>query len=475
MSRISLVAAILLGYALIAAAGCAGGGNPAKSAVERNDMTMFRALLDGGQVDFEKPVWAFNLNLMEYAACKGRKEAIREMLKRGVDINKGHEVSKKFGVRYTPLIRAMGCIGSGGADMVRFMLDNGARVDALTLDVVQVNNLKDGPVGEMVREAYELQAAGKSAAKPVAAQASPRQEYGSLDAAVAAALAARQTQPRAGPGNTDDAAYDRMRAAAGMAPEKRGPVSDVDSPSQRGAPRPDDFALVIGVEGYQSLPKADHGERDAQTVRKHLEALGFPARNIVSLEGSGATKSKLESYLKEWLPLNVKPSSTLFVYYSGHGAPDPKSGDAYLVPWDGDPKFLKSTAYPLAQLYADLSKTKAKRVIVALDACFSGAGGRSVLAQGARPLVAKVADVAAAPRVTVLAAASGDEITGTLEEQGHGLFTYHLLKGLAADPKASAKSLHAYLLPKVQDDARRQNREQTPTLSGASLDAPLLP
>lgn len=279
----------------------------------------------------------------------------------------------------------------------------------------------------------------------------------------------------AGPGNLDDAGYDRMRAAAGMPPERRGPVSDVDSPSRRAAERPDDFALLIGIEQYQSLPKADHGERDAKTVRRHLEALGFPPRNIVSLEGSGATKSKLESYLKEWLPLNVKPSSTLFVYYSGHGAPDPKSGDAYLVPWDGDPKFLKSTAYPLAQLYADLSKTKAERVVVALDACFSGAGGRSVLAQGARPLVAKVADIAAGERVTVLAAASGDEITGTLEEQGHGLFTYHLLKGLSADPKVSARALHSYLLPRVQDDARRQNREQTPTLAGASLDAPLLP
>lgn len=266
------------------------------------------------------------------------------------------------------------------------------------------------------------------------------------------------------------------RAVDGLPPEKRAPSSDVDRPSRRAAERPDDFALAIGIEEYQSLPKADYGARDAKTVRRHLEALGFPARNIVSLEGSGATKSKLESYLTEWLPLNVKPSSTLFVYYSGHGAPDPKSGDAYLVPWDGDPKFLKSTAYPLKKLYGDLAKTKAKRVVVALDACFSGAGGRSVLAQGARPLVAKVDEgVPASDRLTVLAAASGDEITGTLEEQGHGLFTYHLLKGLAADPKASARSLHGYLLPKVQDDARRQNREQTPTLAGASLDAPLLP
>ncbi|MBI2385674.1 MAG: caspase family protein [Elusimicrobia bacterium] len=259
------------------------------------------------------------------------------------------------------------------------------------------------------------------------------------------------------------------------APRKAEPTSDIDSPARRGAERPDDFALVIGIEEYQSLPKADFGARDARTMRRHLEALGFPARNVISLEGSQATGSKLRSYLEEWLPLNVKASSTLFVYYSGHGAPDAKTGEAYLVPWDGDPKFLKSTALPLKTLYASLAKTKAKRVIVALDACFSGAGERSVLAQGARPLVAKAAELAPSEgRLTILAAASGDEITGTLAEQSHGLFTYHLLKGLSADPRASAKSLFDYLRPRVQDDARRENREQTPVLAGTALGEPLL-
>lgn len=284
-------------------------------------------------------------------------------------------------------------------------------------------------------------------------------------------LAAR-TAPH---GNLDDDAYNRMHAAAPLPPEKMEISSDIDAPSRRGAERPDDFALVIGIEEYQSVPKADYGTRDAKTVRRHLEALGFPSRNIISLTGAEATGSKLRSYLEEWLPLNVKETSTLFVYYSGHGAPDVKSGDAYLVPWDGDPKFLKSTALPLTKLYSDLSKTKAKRVIVALDACFSGAGGRSVLAKGARPLIAKIADTApTGGNMTVLAAASGDEITGSLDEQGHGMFTYYLLKGLEADPKASAKSLFQYVLPRVQDDARRQNRAQTPVLAGASLSEPLL-
>lgn len=332
---------------------------------------------------------------------------------------------------------------NGRVDTVKLLLSRGA--DPLAKDpggrtalhyALQENNAE---VAQILREAQATRSA-----PPVAA--SPR------------------------PGNLDDAAYDRMRASAGMPPEKREPVSDVDQPARRGAARPDDFALVIGVEDYQSLPRADYGVRDAKTMRRHLEALGFPPRNIISLEGPQATGNKLKSYLEEWLPLNVKPESTLFVYYSGHGAPDPKTGDAYLVPWDGDASFLKSTAYPLRKFYADLARTKAKRVIVALDACFSGAGGRSVLAQGARPLVAKVAETPAGDRVTVLAAASGEEITGSLNEHGHGMFTYFLLKALS-EGKRTAKELHDYLAPRVQDEARRQNRQQTPSLIGE--DAPL--
>lgn len=270
------------------------------------------------------------------------------------------------------------------------------------------------------------------------------------------------------------------RAPSAPAPAApKAPVSDIDAPARRGPERPDDFALVIGIEEYQSLPRADYAVRDAQAVRRHLAALGVPERNIVSLEGAAATGGKLKSYLEQWLPRNVKPDSTVFVYYSGHGAPEPAFGDAYLVPWDGDPMFLATTALPLKQFYADLAKLKAKRVVVALDACFSGAGGRSVLAKGARPLVVKVDDaVPASDRLTVLAAASGSEITGSLDGQAHGLFTYYFLKGLSGDAKNAAgtvtpKSLYEYLKPRVQDEARRQNREQTPTFFGASADQPL--
>ncbi|MCR4294382.1 MAG: caspase family protein, partial [Elusimicrobia bacterium] len=254
------------------------------------------------------------------------------------------------------------------------------------------------------------------------------------------------------------------------------PASSVDAPRSKLAENPDNFALVIGVEKYSNeLPDAQFAERDAQSMKAHLLALGYPERNIKMLQGSRAVRSSLEAYLEDWLPKNVQENGTVFVYFSGHGAPDPESGQAYLVPWDGDPAYLSRTAYPLKRLYASLNALKAKRVLVALDSCFSGAGGRSVLQKGTRPLVNKVDLGAAADlgKLVVFTASGGNQISGTFDSQRHGLFTYYFLTGLggaAADAqgRVTAQGLHDYLSPKVADEANRANRTQSPQiLSGA--------
>lgn len=238
--------------------------------------------------------------------------------------------------------------------------------------------------------------------------------------------------------------------------------------------RPEDaskFAVVVGVERYADLPKAAHASRDAAAVREHLKALGFPERNIVSLVDERATRGSLAKTVETWLANNAKGASAVFFYFSGHGAPDVKTGQPFLVPFDGDPRYLSDTAYPVERLYAKLAALGAGQVVVALDSCFSGAGGRSVLPAGARPLVPKVEEPAAgAAGVVSLTAARADEISGTLDERGHGAFTYFLLEGLGAQARAGGSAtpeeLHAYLAPRVADAARRENREQSPQLFG---------
>ena len=230
--------------------------------------------------------------------------------------------------------------------------------------------------------------------------------------------------------------------------------------------RPDDLAIIVGIEAYSDITsKATYAERDASAFKDYIRALGVPERNIVLLTGSKAVRSALTKNIEGWLPRMAKPDSRVYFYFSGHGAPDVKTGQAYLVPWDGDPNFLEATAYPVAQLYKKLGELPAKQVLVAMDSCFSGAGGRSVLASGARPLVGKIETGAVPAKITVLAASANNEISGSLDDKGHGAFTYFLLQGLDAG-KTTPKQLSDYLTPRVQDEAKRLNRDQTPQLQG---------
>ncbi len=271
-------------------------------------------------------------------------------------------------------------------------------------------------------------------------------------------------------------ALDASQLIAGFTPGAKSPAaqtpikvysSDVDIPSYARDEDERKFAVVVGIDKYETLPRAEFAERDAYSLRKHLLALGYPQRNIAFLTGSRASKAGIQKHVESWLKKRVKKDSKVVFYFSGHGAPDPRSGDAYLVPWNGDPKFLNDTAYPLKRLYAKLAKLKAKEIVVMMDACFSGAGGRSVLPRGTRPLVTKVdTGRGLSAKLQVLAAAGGDEITGIEAEQGHGIFTYYLLKALNdSDGGATVPEIYRFLLPKVQDAARRlDNRDQTPQL-----------
>ncbi len=249
------------------------------------------------------------------------------------------------------------------------------------------------------------------------------------------------------------------------------PIS-VNTPNYSERIHPDDFAVVVGVEKYaESLPPAEFATSDAKAVFKHLRALGVPARHIVFLSNERAGKSELVKNIERWLPMNVKSDSRVYFYFSGHGAPDPTTGDAYLLPFSGDPSDLPDTAYPLSRLYAHLSRLKAHKVIAMLDSCFSGAGGRSVIASGARPLVNQIKEGTVSPKgkLLVLTASKADQISGVLEDKRHGAFTYYLLKGLNGaalnqQDHVTLDSLYSYLKPQVEDAAHLDSRDQDPQL-----------
>ncbi len=187
-------------------------------------------------------------------------------------------------------------------------------------------------------------------------------------------------------------------------------------------------------------------------------------RNVELLLNERATLSSIKKTLETWLPNRTKKNSRVLIYYSGHGAPEAASGDAYLVPYDGDPNYLSDTGYPLHRLYERLGRLKVVEVIVVLDSCFSGAGGRSVLAKGARPLVMMAEVPVVGANMVVLSAAEGSQISTSSPDKGHGLFTYHFLKALN-DGKKNIVDIYEYIKPQVEDDAKALNVRQSPQIS----------
>jgi len=253
--------------------------------------------------------------------------------------------------------------------------------------------------------------------------------------------------------------------------------SDVDVPPvTKSLARKNAHAVVVGLERYRNeLPQASYAERDARVVARYLSGtMGYEEGNIALLLNDRATKGDMEKYFETWLPNRVESEDTVFVYFSGHGAPNPKTGEAYLVPYDGDPVFLNNTGYPLSRLYQSLADLPAKEVVVVLDSCFSGAGGRSIIAKGMRPIITELkSPLLGKGKTIVLAASGGQQISSTYEQKAHGLMTYFFLKGLQGeadtnkDGKIDIAELFEYLRPQVERVARRDfNNEQTPLLLG---------
>jgi hypothetical protein len=243
-------------------------------------------------------------------------------------------------------------------------------------------------------------------------------------------------------------------------------------------PYPKDWGLIIGIEDYAHLPKVEYARKDALIVRDYFERiLGVPEENIIMLLDSDATKARIEGFLQQYIPANVKPGTTLYVYFAGHGAPDVNKGQPYLVPFDGDIRFLSNTGYLLKSFYDDINKLNIRHSYVFLDSCFSGMASRAaeMLIKDARPVLIHAKEVQVEKdKLVALSASSAGQVSHPFPETEHGLFTYYLLRALGGEADSdddnwvSVKEIYDYVRRHVSREARKMGREQTPVIMPAA-------
>ena len=258
-------------------------------------------------------------------------------------------------------------------------------------------------------------------------------------------------------------------------------LADVDIPPRTNMSNPEALGVVIGVENYQYLPDATYAYNDAEVFREYLvETMGMDRQRVKLATNSKATQAEFSKLLgpNGWLVRNIiQGQSDVVVYFSGHGIADADSTG--LLPHDVDPNY--AFGLHTKQLYRDLANMGTKSVTVFLNACFTGQTRDSqMLIANTRPLRIKLVESEIPDSITVLAAATGSQISGALEEKEHELFTYYVLKGLGGDADdnkdrtITLTELNRFVQAKVKEKAAIGGREQTPENIGNQSDRALV-
>ena len=190
------------------------------------------------------------------------------------------------------------------------------------------------------------------------------------------------------------------------------------------------FAVIISNEKYQMEKPVQYAENDGKIFAEYCKkTLGLPEKNVHFI--TDATLNNIKHEIK-WLQDVIavyKGDAKVIFYYAGHGIPDEQNKSAYLLPVDGYGSDV-TTGYALEDLYRALGSLPSKSVIVFLDACFSGAKRDGDMLASARGVAIKVKQSNPTGNMVVFTAAQGDETAYPYKEEGHGLFTYYLLKKL---------------------------------------------
>ncbi len=226
------------------------------------------------------------------------------------------------------------------------------------------------------------------------------------------------------------------------------------------------FALIIANEDYQFVDDVNFATHDGEIFKEYcIKTLGIPERQVrYCANASYGVISGGVDWLK--YALDNFEGAKAIVYYCGHGIPDEKTNDAYIMPVDGKGTNM-TTCYSLNLLYKTLANTKASNVTYFMDACFTGANKEGSMLVAARGVAREAKKEILQGNSVVFSASSSDETAMTYPEKGHGLFTYFLLKKLQeTSGNISYFDLATYLNKNVKKEAFLINEKpQTPVVA----------
>ena len=230
---------------------------------------------------------------------------------------------------------------------------------------------------------------------------------------------------------------------------------------------PTTFAIIFANEDYKNVASVPFAKNDGLIFQKYCQkTLGIPSINIHYVENASYNDIRIQlAWLKDVCDA-YDGNASVIIYYAGHGIPDEASKSAYLLPVDGDGRYVQS-AYKVDDLYQQLGTMKAKSITVFMDACFSGSKREEGMLASARGVALKAKSGVPQGNMVVFSAAQGDETAYPDNDEKHGMFTYYLLKKLQETKgNVTLQELGNYIITNVRQQSIVKNgKPQTPCVT----------
>ncbi|QDV91093.1 Serine/threonine-protein kinase pkn1 [Phycisphaerae bacterium RAS2] len=185
------------------------------------------------------------------------------------------------------------------------------------------------------------------------------------------------------------------------------------------------FALELKLVAPKRTALALSGEPNGDAAKAQLATLKAAGARI-----GPAAKSDIFLSLQQVIASPANENDILIVGLSSHGFEE--AGVPYVMPADGVKAFLADTAINLTSVEQALTRSKAGKRLLILDACrekplAGGRGGDAPMAVAFKEALAKAAGQA------VLASCDVGEVSFENAAVGHGVFTHYLLKALRGE------------------------------------------
>jgi serine/threonine protein kinase len=237
-------------------------------------------------------------------------------------------------------------------------------------------------------------------------------------------------------------------------------------------------ALVVGISDYlrsDAVTSLHYAARDAEALAHLLadpEFCAFPRDRVAVLTQEQARRDQVVHHMSKWLPEKANGADLVLIYFACHGTVQTVGDrqEGFLLPYDGDPDDVVTHGIAMKDVGSWIDGIAASAVVVCLDCCHAG----KVILRG--PTIPR--DLELSPGVIqtiggrgrfLIASCDAGQKSLEAEDLGHGLFTYHLLRGLQGagdldgDGKVGAAELFTYVSNAVATEAQeRFGREQRP-------------